>query len=137
MSIIGDATEALVGRCKTVLTSTDPIQAAAPSSPVASSAYVWAGDPWVSADESSGFCNAGLVTLAVDLVAGTTDLVQSQKWLADRVEELWLGCSDGVDVGVDTITPATVARPSIVQTLSGGVELLVVRVDFTPFRLEN
>jgi hypothetical protein len=135
VSILADAQKALTEHLRTSLTKTDPIQSAAPLNPVAGSAYVWPGEPWLAAADDGAFCTAGDATLVADLVAGTAELTHSQAWLADRLEELWLGCARGVDVGVDVITPARADRPALVQTITGAT-FLVVRVTFTPFRLE-
>lgn len=133
--MISDAQQLLTDCLKACTTGLDPLQAAAPLNPVAGSAYVWAGDPWVAEPEDGSFCQFGEVTLVVDVVASTAELTQSQAWLADRVAEIWLGCAAGVDVGSDRIRPTRTDRPALLQ-LPGGATLLVARTTFTAFALE-
>lgn len=112
----------------------DPIVAAAPAAPTAWSGYVWPDSEWVLPGD--GYCGRS-VGLVFDVCAAVTNLVHSQSWLADRVDETWAACENGVEVAPgETTTIIRVLRPSIARTPSAG-ELLVVRCEFARFTLED
>ncbi len=114
----------------------DPIAALVPANPVAWAGYVWPASKWIaSLDDDSSFCLRFEVGLVFDLVAGVTDLAQSQRWLNDRVEEALMSFAAGVEVlPGERIEPSGAQIVGLVRT--DGAELLVARIDFTPFTLE-
>lgn len=137
MSALTDAQVELAAFLVAAGVQADPISPVVPLNLVGGAAFVWAADPWVSQlDEEGTFCRTRSVGLLVDFVARTVELTQSQAWLADRVDELWVACAGGVPVQGDRIIPIRANQPNVVQA-EKGVAFLVCRVEFSRFDLEN
>lgn len=132
MSGLADKQEALAAAIRAGVTKVDPVTPSVPLNPAPGQIYVWPGDEWVTRDES--FCDWS-VGLNADIVAGVTDLVEAQRWLADRVTEILRLAGDGIDIGGDVVEIERVDRPVIIRTVQGA-ELLVARVEFTRFTQE-
>jgi hypothetical protein len=134
MDPLTQAQEALAAHVAELL-HPDTVVPLVPSVPVAWTGYVWPATEWVSSAEGVGFCRDFEVRLVLDLVAPVTDMAAAQRWLNSRVVAVLAGSVDGVDVGGGQIVEPESA--SIVGLVRGsGTEVLVARVDFTPFELD-
>lgn len=134
MTALNAAQQALAAHLAAHVDKCSPLAAVVPAAPVAWAGYVWPATDWISPAEDGTFCASRSVGLVFDLVAGTTDLAESQRWLNDRVDEVW--AAGPVDVGDDDTAPERVLRPILIRP-PGGVELLVARVEFTRFTVED
>lgn len=131
MTSLAEAQEALAAHLAEHVDA-DPIIPAAPAAPTAWSGYVWPDDDWVLPDD--GYCGRS-VGLVFDICAAVTNLTHAQRWIAERVDETWSACRNGVDLGDTSTAIARVSRPTIARPLTG--ELLVVRCEFDRFTLED